>query len=155
MQLNFKATTSQGTIHILIRTIQVGETIQISSGESPSSPNNKEALDSNLRASIPSNTHQHKPQNTSGTSLDNDTLLKLLTNLSQGQENQAKAMQNQGKRVDQMEKQIGQIAEFVGQFREQGKLPSSTIVNPNGGFESAKVMSLRSGKPVGYDPQTS
>ncbi|KAM1610501.1 hypothetical protein ACFXTN_020896 [Malus domestica] len=52
-----------------------------------------------------------------GTFLDNGTLLKLLTNLSQGQENQAKAMQNQDKRVDQMEKQIGQIAEFVGQFR--------------------------------------
>ncbi|KAM3007735.1 hypothetical protein FF2_031950 [Malus domestica] len=54
-----------------------------------------------------------------------------------------------------MEKQIGQIAEFIGQFREQGKLPSSTIVNPNGGFESAKAMSLRSGKQVGSDPQPS
>ena len=61
-------------------------------------------------------------------------------------------MQNQEKRVDQMEKQIGQIAEFVGQFREQGKYPSSTIVNLNGGFESAKAMSLRSGKQVGSDP---
>ncbi|KAM2897657.1 hypothetical protein COP2_007277 [Malus domestica] len=54
-----------------------------------------------------------------------------------------------------MEKQIGQIAEFVGQFREQGKLPSSTVVNSNGGFESAKAMSLRSGKQVGSDPQPS
>ncbi|KAM1133458.1 hypothetical protein ACFX19_043414 [Malus domestica] len=64
-------------------------------------------------------------------------------------------MQNQDKRVDQMEKQIGQIAEFVGQFKEQGKLPSSTIVNPKGGFESAKAMSLRSGKQVRSDPQPS
>ncbi|CAN6570868.1 unnamed protein product [Malus baccata var. baccata] len=86
---------------------------------------------------------------------DNDRLLKLLTNLSQGQENQVKAMQNQDKRVDQMDKQIGQIAEFVGQFREQGKLPSSTVVNSKGGFESAKAMSLRSGKQVGSDPQPS
>ena len=54
-----------------------------------------------------------------------------------------------------MEKQIGQIAEFVGQFREQGKLPSSTVVNPKGGFKSAKAMSLRSGKQVGSDPQPS
>ncbi|CAN6725983.1 unnamed protein product [Malus baccata var. baccata] len=92
--IDFKTTTSQGTIHILIRTIQ-------------------------------------------------------------GQENQAKAMQNQDKRVDQMEKQIGQIVEFVGQFREQGKLPSSTVVNPKGGFESAKAMSLRSGKQLGSDPQPS
>ncbi|KAM1624518.1 hypothetical protein ACFX2K_022689 [Malus domestica] len=54
-----------------------------------------------------------------------------------------------------MEKQIGQIAEFVGQFREQGKLPSSTVVNPKGGFEYAKAMSLRSGKQVEFDPQPS
>ncbi|CAN6686079.1 unnamed protein product [Malus baccata var. baccata] len=90
-----------------------------------------------------------------GTSLDNETPLKLLTNLSHGQENQAKAMQNQEKRVDQMENQIGQIAEFVRQFREQGKLPSSTVINPNGGFEFAKAISLRSGKQVGSDPQPS
>ncbi|CAN6542261.1 unnamed protein product [Malus baccata var. baccata] len=118
---------------------EVGEAIQISGG---GSPNNKEALGSNLRASIPSNTHQHKPHNN-------------LPKTPQGQENQAKAMQNQDKRVDQMEKQIGQIAEFVGQFREQGKLPNSTVVNPNGGFESAKAISLRSGKQVGSDPQPS
>ncbi|CAN6725282.1 unnamed protein product [Malus baccata var. baccata] len=84
----------------------VRETIQISSGGSPNNPNNKEALGSNLRASIPSNTHQHKPHNN-------------LPKTPQGQENQAKAMQNQDKKVDQMEKQIGQITEFVGQFREQ------------------------------------
>ncbi|CAN6678287.1 unnamed protein product [Malus baccata var. baccata] len=103
----------------------------------------------------PTQAPQQPAQNTSGTSLDNETLLNLLTNLSQGQENQAKAMQNQEKWVDHMEKQIGQIAEFVGQFREQGKLPSSTVVNPKGGFESAKAISLQSGKQVGFDPQPS
>ncbi|CAN6679388.1 unnamed protein product [Malus baccata var. baccata] len=65
------------------------------------------------------------------------------------EEDQAKAMQIQDKRVDQLEKQIGQIAEFVGQFREQGKLPSSTIANPKGGFETANAIMLRSGKEVG------
>ncbi|CAN6552148.1 unnamed protein product [Malus baccata var. baccata] len=35
------------------------------------------------------------------------------------------------------------------QVREQGKLPSSTIVNPKGGFESAKAITLRSGKEFG------
>ncbi|CAN6712714.1 unnamed protein product [Malus baccata var. baccata] len=64
-------------------------------------------------------------------------------------EDQAKAMQNQDKRVDQLEKQIGQIAEFVGKFRDPGQLPSSTIPNPKGGFESAKAITLRSGKEVG------
>ncbi|CAN6547388.1 unnamed protein product [Malus baccata var. baccata] len=64
-------------------------------------------------------------------------------------EDQAKAMQNQDKRVDQLEKQIGQIAEFVGKFRDPGQLPSSTIPNTKGGFESAKAILLRSGKEIG------
>ncbi|CAN6679455.1 unnamed protein product [Malus baccata var. baccata] len=85
----------------------------------------------------------------SGTSLDNDALLKILTKLSNGQEDQAKAMQNQDKRVDQLEKQIRQIAEFVGKFLDPEQLPSSTIPNPKGGFESAKAITLRSGKEVG------
>ncbi|KAM1990385.1 hypothetical protein ACFX15_031655 [Malus domestica] len=46
--------------------------------------------------------------------------------------------------------------EFIGQFsREQRKLPSSTDVNPKGGFESAKTITLRSGKEVGSDPSPS
>ncbi|KAM1143404.1 hypothetical protein ACFX2B_031935 [Malus domestica] len=81
-------------------------------------------------------------QTTSGNALDNYTLVKLLTTLTQGQE-------NQNKRVDQLEKQMGQIAEVVGHIRDQGKLPSSTIPNPKGGFESAKAILLRSGKEVG------
>ncbi|CAN6720978.1 unnamed protein product [Malus baccata var. baccata] len=101
----------------------------------------------------------HVPQqsalNASGTSVDNDTLLKLLTNLSQGQENQTKAKQSQDKRVDQLEKQIGQIADFVSKFRDPGQLPSSTIPNPKGGFESAKAILLRSGKEVGAGPKPS
>ncbi|CAN6678254.1 unnamed protein product [Malus baccata var. baccata] len=64
-------------------------------------------------------------------------------------------MQTRDKKVDELEKQVGQIAEFMGQFREQGKLPSSTFVNPKGGFESAKAIMLRSGKEVGTDPQPS
>ncbi|CAN6695198.1 unnamed protein product [Malus baccata var. baccata] len=36
-----------------------------------------------------------------------------------------------------------------GKFRDQGQLPSSTIPNPKGGFESAKAILLRSGKEVG------
>ncbi|CAN6679399.1 unnamed protein product [Malus baccata var. baccata] len=96
----------------------------------------------------PQNQAQSGPS-ASGTSLDNDALLKILTKLSNGQEDQAKAMQNQDKRVDQLEKQIGQIAEFVGKFRGPGQLPSSTIPNPKGGFESAKAILLRSGKEIG------
>ncbi|CAN6679376.1 unnamed protein product [Malus baccata var. baccata] len=96
----------------------------------------------------PQNQAQSGPS-ASGTSLDNDALLKILTKLSNGQEDQAKAKQNQDKRVDQLEKQIGQIAEFVGKFRDPGQLPSSTIPNPKGGFKSAKAILLRSGKEIG------
>ncbi|KAM1203315.1 hypothetical protein ACFX2J_019165 [Malus domestica] len=67
----------------------------------------------------------------------------------------AQGMQTKDKKVDELEKQVGQIAEFMGQFREQGMLPSSTVVNPKGGFESAKAITLRSGKHVGSDPQHS
>ena len=64
-------------------------------------------------------------------------------------------MQNQAKEVDELKKQMGQMAEFMGQFsREQGKLPSSTNVNPKGGFESAKAITLRSGKEVGNESDT-
>ncbi|CAN6554952.1 unnamed protein product [Malus baccata var. baccata] len=59
------------------------------------------------------------------------------------------------KRMDELEKQVGQIAEFMGQFREQGELPSSTVVNPRGGVETAKAIMLRSGKEVGTEPKPS
>ncbi|CAN6720961.1 unnamed protein product [Malus baccata var. baccata] len=87
-------------------------------------------------------------QQNSGSKLDNDTLLQLLSSLTQGQQNQAKEM-------SEVKKQIGQISEFMGQFREEGKLPSSTIVNSKGSFESAKAITLRSGKEVGIKPNTS
>ncbi|CAN6567552.1 unnamed protein product [Malus baccata var. baccata] len=103
----------------------------------------------------PPHVPQQSAPNASGTSLDNDTLLKLLTNLSQGQGNQTKAMQSQDKRVDQLEKQIGQIADFVSKFKDPGQLPSSTIPNPKGGFESAKAILLKSGKEVGAGPKPS
>ncbi|CAN6566337.1 unnamed protein product [Malus baccata var. baccata] len=86
----------------------------------------------------PQNQAQSGPS-ASCTSLDNDALLKILTKLSNWQEDQAKAMQNQDKR----------IAVFVGKFRDPGQLPSSTIPNPKGGFESAKAILLRSGKEIG------
>ncbi|CAN6547374.1 unnamed protein product [Malus baccata var. baccata] len=68
---------------------------------------------------------------------------------------QNKERQIQDKRVDNLEKQMGQIAEFMEQIREQGRLPSSTVVNPKGGFETAKAIMLRSGKQVGADSNTS
>ncbi|CAN6678271.1 unnamed protein product [Malus baccata var. baccata] len=70
--------------------------------------------------------------------------------------NYAKEVQNQAREVTELKRQMGQMAEFMGQFsREPGKLPSSTDVNPKGGFESAKAITLRSGQEVGSDTSPS
>ncbi|CAL9005357.1 unnamed protein product [Prunus brigantina] len=87
-------------------------------------------------------------QSNSGSTMDNDQMLKVLTSLTRG-------LQNQAKEMSEVKKQIGQMAEFMGQFREEGKLPSSTIVNPKGGFETAKAIILRSGKEIGTNPKMS
>ncbi|KAM2922714.1 hypothetical protein COP2_039037 [Malus domestica] len=91
---------------------------------------------------------QAQPAQKSGSSIDNDQIFNLLTSMAQG-------MQTREKKVDELEKQVGQIAEFMGKFRDQGQLPSSTIPNPKGGFESAKAILLRSGKEIGAGPTPS
>ncbi|KAM1495770.1 hypothetical protein ACFX14_030016 [Malus domestica] len=91
------------------------------------------------------NQTQAQPAQKSGSSIDNDQIFNLLTSMAQG-------MQTRDKKVDELEKQVGQIAEFMGQFRDQGRLPSSTVANPKGGFETAKAITLRSGKQVGTEP---
>ncbi|KAM1302523.1 hypothetical protein ACFX2H_013445 [Malus domestica] len=80
-------------------------------------------------------------QTNPGTSMNDDKTYQLLTTLAQ-------RMQNQAKEVNELKKQMGQMAEFLGQFHENGKLPSTTVVNPKGGFESAQAITLRSGKEV-------
>ncbi|KAM3007821.1 hypothetical protein FF2_032034 [Malus domestica] len=84
-------------------------------------------------------------QTNPGTSMNDDKTYQLLTTMAQG-------MQNQAKEVNELKKQMGQMAEFLGQFRENGNLPSTTVVNPKGGFESANAIMLRSGKEVGAGP---
>ncbi|XP_070664548.1 uncharacterized protein [Malus domestica] len=107
------------------------------------------------RPYTPTQVQPQSAQTNSSTSMDNDQIVQLLTSLVQGQQNQNKTMLNQAKEVDELKKQMGQMAEFMGQFKEQGKLPSTTVVNPRGGFESVKAITLRSGKEVGTDPQPS
>ncbi|CAL2228216.1 unnamed protein product [Prunus armeniaca] len=100
------------------------------------------------RPFAPAQPQPQTAQSNSGSPLDNDQMLKVLTSLTQG-------LQNQAKEMSEVKKQIGQMAEFMGQFREEGKLPSSTIVNPKGGFETAKAIILRSGKEIGTNPKMS
>ncbi|CAN6567562.1 unnamed protein product [Malus baccata var. baccata] len=104
---------------------------------------------------VPNQNQVQSAPTTSGMSLDNDQVVKLLTTLTQEVQTQNKERQIQDKRVDNLEKQMGQIAEFMGQIREQGRLPSSTVMNPKEGFETAKAIMLRSGKQVGTDSNTS
>ena len=68
----------------------------------------------------------------SGMSLGNDQAMQLLTSISQGLHKQDDRIANNEKEMMDIKKQMGQISEFLGQFREQGRLPSSTNVNPKG-----------------------
>ncbi|CAN6557361.1 unnamed protein product [Malus baccata var. baccata] len=112
----------------------VEEIIQILCGRNINKFNKKD-IGSHLRSSILDlYNHHHLPHNNS---------------------NQIQDLENQAKEMGDMKNQIGQIVEFMGQFREQGKLPSSTIVNPNGGFETAKAITLRSVKKIGTNSKMS
>ena len=84
----------------------------------------------------PPQPHIQYAQPNLSSSIDYNQKLNELICLVQGSQNQDNEARQEDKRLDHLEKQIGQIAEFVGQFCDQGKLPSSTIVNPKGGFEA-------------------
>ena len=93
-------------------------------------------------------------QPNSGTFMESDEAIRLLTSISQGLQNQDNRIANYEKEMKDMREQIWQICEFLGQIREQGELPSSTNVNPEGGFETAEAITLRSGKEVGIESNT-
>ncbi|XP_070667515.1 uncharacterized protein [Malus domestica] len=120
--------TNQGVIPSPIHTIQDGVTTPISDGEMHHNMANKVDSD-NPRVSFRGQRHHNH-------------LLK------HNHPKPTQGMQNQAKEVNELKKQMGQMAEFLAQFRENGKLPSTTVVNPKGGFESAQAITLRSGKEV-------
>ncbi|MBT0984519.1 hypothetical protein KJ032_26090 [Salmonella enterica subsp. enterica serovar Typhimurium] len=79
----------------------------------------------------PSQPPQQSTQFNSGTSLDNDTLNKLLTSLNQGVENQNQEMQDRVRRVDELDMQVGQIMEFMAQIRDQGDREDEAVPEPS------------------------
>ncbi|KAM1048632.1 hypothetical protein ACFX2C_027823 [Malus domestica] len=79
----------------------------------------------------PSQPPQQSTQFNSGTSLDNDTLNKLLTSLNQEVENQNQEMQDRVKRVDELEMQVGQIVEFMAQIRDQSDMKDEAVPEPS------------------------
>ncbi|KAM1052423.1 hypothetical protein ACFX2J_000020 [Malus domestica] len=79
----------------------------------------------------PSQPPQQSTQFNLGTSLDNDTLNKLLTSLNQGVENQNQEMQDRVKRVDELDMQVGQIVEFMAQIRDQSDMKDEAVPEPS------------------------
>ncbi|KAM2067349.1 hypothetical protein ACFX1T_043690 [Malus domestica] len=90
----------------------------------------------------PSQPPQQSTQFNSGTSLDNDTLNKLLTSLNQGVENQNQEMQDRVKRVDELDMQVGQIVEFMAHIRDQSELSNSNIANSKAESEIDEAITL-------------
>ncbi|XP_050160241.1 uncharacterized protein LOC126633708 isoform X2 [Malus sylvestris] len=90
----------------------------------------------------PSQPPQQSTQFNSGTSLDNDTLNKLLTSLNQGVENQNQEMQDRVKRVDELDMQVGQIVEFLAQIQDQSELSNSNIANSKAEVEIDEAITL-------------
>ncbi|CAN6572911.1 unnamed protein product [Malus baccata var. baccata] len=71
------------------------------------------------------------------------SILKGQENQAKDMHNYAKEVQNQARGVTELKRQMGQMAEFMGQF------------NREPGFESAKAITLQSGKEAGSDPSPS
>ena len=65
-------------------------------------------------------------QTNSGSSMDYDQILDVLTSLAQVQENQTKELQNQAKELGELKIQLGEMVEFMEQIQAQSELSSST-----------------------------
>ncbi|XP_004288740.1 PREDICTED: uncharacterized protein LOC101297673 [Fragaria vesca subsp. vesca] len=61
---------------------------------------------------------------------------KMLENLYQTQEALVKGQQSNTKDIAKLKNQLGKVVDFMGKITESGKLPPSTVPNPN--FESAR-----------------
>ena len=91
---------------------------------------------------------QPPPQETqtnSGSSMDYDQILDVLTSMAQG-------LQNQAKKIGEMKNQLGEMVEFMGQLQEQSELSNS---NSTRYFEINEPITLESGVEVGHEPKTS
>ncbi|XP_024163856.1 uncharacterized protein LOC112170792 [Rosa chinensis] len=86
----------------------------------------------------------------------NEGMKGQVMNQNQMQNQTNNLMQGQNlmqKRMDAMEKQLGHVVDFMTKGPEGGKLPSNTIPNPKGGFESANAITTRSGRIINDVPK--
>ena len=101
-------------------------------------------------------------QTNSGSSMDYDHILDVLTTLAQGMQTQTKEMQNQTKELGKLQNemgelkiQLGEIVDFMGHIQEQSEFSNSTTENSMGDVEITKTITLESGIEVGADLKTS
>ncbi|KAM2622709.1 hypothetical protein TB2_027302 [Malus domestica] len=92
----------------------------------------------------PSQPPPQSSQTNSGTSMDNDQIVQLLTSLTQEVENQTKGMKNQANKMDELEKQVGQIVEIMAQIQEQSEFSNANIVNSMEDFAIVEAITLGS-----------
>ncbi|XP_024178260.1 uncharacterized protein LOC112184226 [Rosa chinensis] len=78
---------------------------------------------------------------------------KMFEALTSSTQQLIQSQQNQGKEISDLKKQVGECVNKLNQLHDQGKLPSNTIPNPRGGFESAKVVTTRSGRVLSDVPK--
>nr|XP_011462101.1 PREDICTED: uncharacterized protein LOC101307874 [Fragaria vesca subsp. vesca] len=103
------------------------------------------------------------PQNFASTSNSNNATPsydKMPEALFQGQQNLTNSTQalvqgqtNNTKDIAELKNQVGKIVDFMGKFSESGKLPTSTVPNPNSNFESAKIVATGSGRVFNEVPK--
>ncbi|XP_004288934.1 PREDICTED: uncharacterized protein LOC101294799 [Fragaria vesca subsp. vesca] len=104
------------------------------------------------------------PQNFASTSNSNNVTPssydKMLEALFQGKQNLTNSTQafvqgqtNNTKDIAELKNQVGKIVDFMGKISESGKLPPSTVPNPNSNFESAKIVATRSGRVFNEVPK--
>ena len=62
----------------------------------------------------------------SGSSMDNDQTIQLLTSLAHKVQNQNQRLENRAKELGELKNQMGEIVEFIGQIQAQSELSSST-----------------------------
>ena len=87
-------------------------------------------------------------QTNSGSSINYDEILDVLTSMGQG-------LQNQAKKLEELKNQMGEIVEFMGQIREQSELSNSTVENSAEDFDTAQTITLENGMELGADPKPS
>ena len=97
------------------------------------------------RPMLPPQPRPQQFQPNSGSSMDCNQILDVLTSLTQ-------ELKNQAKEVGELKNQFGEIAEFMGQMQEQSELSNS---NSTGDFEIDEAITLGNGIGVVADPKTS